>query len=618
MSLFGAPIDPPGWTLTAPGPLVVPAGLRYAGVQLPALRAERAAPGAEVRLPAAGTLRSVTPATGPDAGRVFVEVAVNPFRIRRAVQAVPFGLPTFYLVFDVGASVVGFADGDAAPEGEPLGTVRAVSILCAGQDRVGRDPALWARLILEAMPPEHRGAWRPFADAVLTQTAGGATRPIMLLDHRGAPLESGRVEIRSGSTIATAEVVAADGGDLQRTVTRMHAANPGAMPLTSVLPGGGGPASLRPIIAGADVQLARLEDAVHADGGVIDVTPELRHVVFTNLRSWFAPQFAAPPEPLARYTRKNKLVPLVNGQEYYDHLFRVLHDAGVAGAGSGLHLVGGWQTFPDSELTVRRRGEPDKLPLSLEQAAELIGAAGGRTRFLSPKFIQLDPGSPIEVGEISLFSFIIMGLLRGKDVDFLRSDAAGAIILLALYVINVIAVTWIIDTDGSALEPNKDAVEVLGAIQNAVSRFSPHPAIVEDNPASPPLSGVAYDQFFKLIRHFGVYHQKFAVVKAGDERYGYAGGIDINPNRLDDIRHVARGPYHDVQALVRGPAVRDIELSFAERWSRDGGGEPLAFAPAPPAAPTDAGRRHRRRPGRPHVLPGRPPLARAVMGAAGR
>ena len=140
--------------------------------------------------------------------------------------------------------------------------------------------------------------------------------------------------------------------------------------------------------------------------------------------------------------------------------------------------------------------------------------------------------------------------------------------------------TWIIDTDGSALEPNKDAVEVLGAIQNAVSRFSPHPAIVEDNPASPPLSGVPFDQFFKLIRHFGVYHQKFAVVDAGAERFGYAGGIDINPNRLDDIRHVARGPYHDVHALVQGPAVRDVELSFAERWSRDGGGEPLAFEPA--------------------------------------
>ena len=548
---FTAPIDPAGWTLTTPGPLTVPAGLRYAGVRLPQLRAGRPT-AAQVWLPAFGTLRSVTPTAGPDAGRTFVEVQVNPFPIRHAVQAVPFGLPTFYVVFDVGSSPVAFADGDTAPGGEPLATVAAVSILCAGQDRVARDPALWASQILAAIPPADRGAWQPFADGVAVQTASGTGRPILVLDHRGAPLESGRVEIRSGSVTATAELIGADGGDLQRTVTRMHAASPGSMPLTSVLPAGGGAARLRPVVAGADVQVARLEDAIHSDGGAIEVTPDLRHIALTNLRSWFAPQFASPPEPLQRYTRNNRLVPLVNGREYYDHLFRALHDAAKANRPGGLHLVGGWQTFPDTELTERRTGEPDDLPLSLEQAAELIGAEGGATRFLSPKFIQLDAGSPIEIGEISLFSYMIMGLLRGKNVDFLRTDAGGAIILLALFVINVLAVTWIIDTDGSALEPNKDAVEVLGAIQNAVSRYSPHPAIVDDNPASPPLSGVPYDQFFKLIRHFGVYHQKFAVVDAGAERFGYAGGIDINPNRLDDIRHVARGPYHDVHALVRG------------------------------------------------------------------
>ena len=69
---------------------------------------------------------------------------------------------------------------------------------------------------------------------------------------------------------------------------------------------------------------------------------------------------------------------------------------------------------------------------------------------------------------------------------------------------------------------------------------------------SPPLSGFPFDELFTLIRHFGIYHQKFAVVKAGDERYGYCGGIDINPNRLDDVRHLAHGPYHDVHARVEG------------------------------------------------------------------
>ena len=40
---------------------------------------------------------------------------------------------------------------------------------------------------------------------------------------------------------------------------------------------------------------------------------------------------------------------------------------------------------------------------------------------------------------------------------------------------------------------------------------------------------------------FGFYHQKFGVVRAGTSVYGYCGGIDINPNRLDDARHLAHG-----------------------------------------------------------------------------
>ena len=91
------------------------------------------------------------------------------------------------------------------------------------------------------------------------------------------------------------------------------------------------------------------------------------------------------------------------------------------------------------------------------------------------------------------------------------------------------------------------------------------------------------------MRTFGTYHQKFAIVKAGDERFGYCGGIDLNPNRLDDARHLAVGPYHDVHALVRGPAVRDLELSFHERWERDGGGAALAFEPAAEGTPAAAG-----------------------------
>ncbi len=569
---FAAPIDPAAWSLSLPGLLTVPDGLRYPGLQLPQLRAQHPLPKGGVRVPAAGVLRTVT-----DGVRHVVEVQVNPFALRRTAQALQFGVPTFYLALDEDSDLLAFNDGDLAQAGDVIAQATGVGVACAGQDRVARDPALWAAELLDALEPQDRGEWQPFADA--TQAAAGAAQPpLLLLDHRGAPLETGDVEIASGPVTATATLVRDDGGDLQRTVARMHAADPGTMPLSAVFPPGGGPATLRPQAAGGDFQLARLPDAAAA-AGAIDVTPALRHVALTDLTRWFAPQFAASPVPLARYTRGNVLTPYVNGDEYFDELFHRLLDAGRAGPDGGLHLVGGWQTFPDVELVTRGPDDDPDLPLTLEQAARLIGGAGGATRFLSPQFIQLEPLPPVETVELVAFSVIVIGLLRWKYVDFVRTDAAGAVILLALFVLNLIAVTWIVSENGEPLEPNKDAVDILGAVPNAVSRFAPFPATVDDNPASPPLSDWPF-RIFPSVRHWGFYHQKFAIVRVGAERFGYVGGIDINPNRLDDARHLARGPYHDVHARVQGPAVRDVELSFQERWTRDGGGGPLAFAPA--------------------------------------
>jgi phosphatidylserine/phosphatidylglycerophosphate/cardiolipin synthase-like enzyme len=580
MPSFVGPIDPAGWSLDSSEVVTVPAPFRYAGRRAFALRAERGS-AAPVVAPAPVVLRRVAPADPADPGSVAVEIQVRPFRIRDAATAIPFGLPTFYILFHSGSSVTQFTDDDAADAGDLLGTANAVKILCVGQNRVARDPALWSAEILAALPQTDRAGWQPFADAVAAQTAGGANPPVLLLDHRGAPLEEAAVEIVSGATTATAVMTAADAGDLQRTVARMHAANPGTMPLASVF-GAGGRATLRPQPSGTDdFQLALLEGATDpaasTGSGEIDVTPQQRHVTFTDLRTWFAEQSAGLPAGHVRYTRRNLVTPYVNGPDYYDVLFRQLHDA------DGLHLGGGWATFPDVELTVRRDGDPTDLPVTLEQAAKLIGSHGGKTRFLSPKFVQLDEGSPIETGELLAFYLIIVGLLRFQNVDFLRSDAGGAVILLALYVINLLAVTWIVDENGKPLEPSKDAVDILGAVPNAVSVFSPYPAEVADNPAAPPPSNAVFSTIFKTDRHFGIYHQKLAIASAGGTRYGYCGGIDINPNRLDDARHLSLEPFHDVHAQVRGPAVPEIELSFAERWTRDGGGTDLAFDPADPA-----------------------------------
>ena len=589
MAAFHSPIaTPAGWTLSLPGIVTVPAGLRYAGDRLIGLRAVRAAPGGGVRMPSLGVLRKVTPATGPDAGRTFVEVQVNPVPIRRVAQAVPFGLPTFYLVFDAGSAPVTFADGDTAIADDVLGTVTGLTILCAGQDRVARDPALWSSQILAAVTAGGGtpSAWQPFSAAVEAQTAAGATAPVLLLDHAGRPRESGSVAVTVAGTTANATLVQADGGNLQRTVARMNAANPATMPFSNLFSGGASvtlaPAAGTP----ASVQLARLEDAVAAAASIV-VTPTQRHVAFTDLHDWFAPQFVSPTPAvttaLARFTRDNRLISLVNGPEYFDDLFRRLQDARAAGANGGFHLTG-WSMFPDTELTQRGASDPTDFPITLEQAATLIGAAGGSTRFLPAQFFQLSPTSPVVPIEILAFSLIVMGLLMARNVDFLRSDGAGVAILIALLFINAIALSVIVGAGGRPVEPNKDAVDVLDPIANAESRFSPFPATVADNPLSPPLPDFPFNGLFTLIRHFGIYHQKFAIVRAGDSRLGYCGGIDLNPDRLDDVRHLARSPYHDVHAKVEGPAVRDLEVSFKERWTRDGGGTALAFEPATAAS----------------------------------
>lgn len=84
-------------------------------------------------------------------------------------------------------------------------------------------------------------------------------------------------------------------------------------------------------------------------------------------------------------------------------------------------------------------------------------------------------------------------------------------------------------------------------------------------------------------------HEKLVVV---DGHTAWVGGIDLSEHRWDERTHVdghlmrfdAKGeiylPYHDVQAVVRGPVVRHLVEHFLERWAA-AGGDPFALAPEP-------------------------------------
>lgn len=73
----------------------------------------------------------------------------------------------------------------------------------------------------------------------------------------------------------------------------------------------------------------------------------------------------------------------------------------------------------------------------------------------------------------------------------------------------------------------------------------------------------------ETLQPFGSHHQKLMIINGAgsDGPVGFCGGIDINPDRLDDQDHCAPSPYHDVHAKVLGPAVLDLGRTFVGRWN---------------------------------------------------
>lgn len=75
----------------------------------------------------------------------------------------------------------------------------------------------------------------------------------------------------------------------------------------------------------------------------------------------------------------------------------------------------------------------------------------------------------------------------------------------------------------------------------------------------------------------GSVHQKFIIFRGPENHwFAYVGSADLNFARWDTPEHAdenpdrnrnSQGTSHDVSIAVRGPAVHDLALSFAERWN---------------------------------------------------
>jgi phosphatidylserine/phosphatidylglycerophosphate/cardiolipin synthase-like enzyme len=89
------------------------------------------------------------------------------------------------------------------------------------------------------------------------------------------------------------------------------------------------------------------------------------------------------------------------------------------------------------------------------------------------------------------------------------------------------------------------------------------------------------------------HRQRSAVADGGGQgAVGFCGGIDLASGRWDFPEHPAfdsrrdrdpdlrtssatANPWHDVHAMVRGPAVGALEANFADRWNEHGAGETI-------------------------------------------
>lgn len=588
MAGFVSPLeDLAGWTLSVLPQATVPQGLRYGGRVCRALRAERATP-EDVLMPAPGVLsRTVEPS-----GDVAVEVQVAPFMLRDTLAAIPFGVPTFYFVFAPGTAF-SFDASDFDDEGAVLASVDSVTIIVMGQDRITRDPSEWARSIATAIPVADSDPWQSFADAVATALANDPVPAVPILDHCGGLVSSARLAVVTGppgnERRDEVSMLPADAGDLQSTMRRLGLAE-------NLLAGADG---FRLEGVGGDVQFARVEDGLAGATGIA-VTPEARHIQLTDVHGWLAEQFAIPRAQsapvLARFTRGNLLTPYVNGKRFFHDFFELL--GAVDDNEQGLHLTGGFSLEPEAELVEREKGT-DAARTVLDVVKELDAAIpdSGGARFLSAKFIQFEPTQSLSKAEIAAFYFIVgvLGVANlGKlGLKALETDGSGFAILTLIALANQLYVDNFFDQNGEPLEFMREAVELLNDPDlKSFNTFSPHPATVDDNPLSP--SGFPFDSIFPSIRQFGLYHQKIAVIKNSSGFFGFCGGIDMNPNRVDDEHHITSGPYHDVHAMVQGKAVHDVAQTFQERWERDGrdaDGNPIdaAFAVPQPVDLADAG-----------------------------
>jgi len=140
----------------------------------------------------------------------------------------------------------------------------------------------------------------------------------------------------------------------------------------------------------------------------------------------------------------------------------------------------------------------------------------------------------------------LAGWWATHDFELIDKDSSSTLLEMAKAIDAVKAEFRVILWSQTLLKNNKRAVEAVNLLPNK------HGFGILDN----------------QTRVFGSHHQKFLVVfLSQDEAVTFCGGIDINPNRIDNPDHSLFFAYHDTHAQLEGPVTADFMRLYVERWN---------------------------------------------------
>jgi phosphatidylserine/phosphatidylglycerophosphate/cardiolipin synthase-like enzyme len=98
-----------------------------------------------------------------------------------------------------------------------------------------------------------------------------------------------------------------------------------------------------------------------------------------------------------------------------------------------------------------------------------------------------------------------------------------------------------------------------------------------------PLHGTIFLK--RLSVNIATHHQKFMVVKKGEETYAFCGGLDIESRKTPSTWGYTPDKdligWHDIHVKMRGPIARDLEKEFTLRWNRESGNSTVVPSPNP-------------------------------------